>query len=37
MSLVRIDFMWYQRRTSALALTGDIAWAAAYLLQYQLT
>lgn len=36
MGLERIDFMWYVRRISTLALVGYLAGAATYVLQYKL-
>ena len=36
MGLERIDFMWYVRRISTLALIGYLAGAATYVLQYKL-
>jgi Na+/H+ antiporter NhaD/arsenite permease-like protein len=36
MGLERIDFMWYVRRISGLALIGYLAGAATYVLQYRL-
>lgn len=37
MGLERIDFMWYLRRISGLALVGYLAGAATYVAQYHLT
>jgi hypothetical protein len=36
MGLEKIDFFWYVRKISGLALIGYFAGAGAYLLQYQL-
>ncbi len=36
MGLEKIDFVWYMRKISALALVGYVAGAMAYILQYQL-
>ena len=35
MGLERIDFLWYVRKISALALAGYLGGAAVYILQYQ--
>jgi Na+/H+ antiporter NhaD/arsenite permease-like protein len=37
MGLEKIDFVWYMRKISALALVGYFAGAIVYILQYQLT
>ena len=37
MGLERIDFVWYMRKISALALVGYFAGAVVYIVQYQLT
>jgi len=37
MGLEKIDFIWYVKRISGLALVGYVAGAAVYILQYQLT
>jgi Na+/H+ antiporter NhaD/arsenite permease-like protein len=37
MGLERIDFFWYVKKISGLALIGYLAGAGAYMLQYNLT
>jgi Na+/H+ antiporter NhaD/arsenite permease-like protein len=37
MGLEKIDFLWYARRVSGLALIGYFAGAALYIVQYQMT